>query len=196
MMRGVSVDYNVAKLLLVPSEGNVPHMYLDTKGLVTVGIGNMLPSVAAAQMLNFIDRATTAKATADAIKADYEAVTKQPDSKVASYYRPFTKLDLPNVDIDVLFRARVDEFVGQLKKVYPAFDSFPPSAQLALLDMGFNLGTGGLQKKFPKMNAAIAKLDWAAAGTECNRPDVNQARNDATRALFTAAVAEGAEATK
>ena len=62
--------------------------------------------------------------------------------------------------------------------------------------MAFNLGTGGLQKKFPKMNAAIGKLDWAVAGSECNRPDANQARNDATKALFTAAVAESAKATK
>ena len=36
------------------SEGEIPHLYLDTVGAVTVGVGNMLPGAAAAQKLEFV----------------------------------------------------------------------------------------------------------------------------------------------
>ena len=35
-------------------EGKIPHMYLDTKGLVTVGVGYLLATVVEAQKLPFI----------------------------------------------------------------------------------------------------------------------------------------------
>jgi GH24 family phage-related lysozyme (muramidase) len=73
----MDIDYAHAMVLLVPSEGYVEHMYLDTKGLVTVGIGNMLPSVAAAQALPFVNRSTGNRATADEIAADYASVESQ-----------------------------------------------------------------------------------------------------------------------
>ncbi|WP_291618443.1 hypothetical protein [Colwellia sp.] len=34
-------------------EGKVSHMYLDSKGLVTVGVGHLLKDLASAQKLNF-----------------------------------------------------------------------------------------------------------------------------------------------
>jgi len=46
--------------------------------------------------------------------------------------------------------------------------------------------------EWPKLNAAIAKKDWATAAAECNRPDANARRNSETKALFTAA-AKGTE---
>ena len=63
---------------------------------------------------------------------------------------------------------------------------------LALLDMAFNMGTGKLksQTEWPKLNAAVAKKNWATAAEECNRPDANARRNDETKALFTAAAQE------
>jgi GH24 family phage-related lysozyme (muramidase) len=56
------------------SEGSIPHMYLDTVGKVTIGVGNMLPNVAAAQKLAFVVRTTKKKAIKDQIETDFEAV--------------------------------------------------------------------------------------------------------------------------
>ena len=39
------MGYEDIKKRMIESEGNVTHMYLDTKGKVTVGIGAMLPDV-------------------------------------------------------------------------------------------------------------------------------------------------------
>src|SRR5688500_19103568 len=44
-------------------EGRTRHMYRDTRGHVTVGIGNMLPSAEAAARLPFIDARTGRAAT-------------------------------------------------------------------------------------------------------------------------------------
>jgi GH24 family phage-related lysozyme (muramidase) len=49
-------------------------MYLDTVGKVTIGVGNMLPNVAAAQKLAFVVRTTKKKAIKDQIETDFEAV--------------------------------------------------------------------------------------------------------------------------
>ncbi len=34
-------------------EGKISHMYLDSKGFVTVGVGHLLKDLASAQKLNF-----------------------------------------------------------------------------------------------------------------------------------------------
>ena len=46
------------KKKLFQYEGKIPHMYLDTKGYVTVGIGHLLKDVAAAQKVPFLVRNT------------------------------------------------------------------------------------------------------------------------------------------
>lgn len=176
--------FDEVKILLVPYEGNVEHMYLDTKGLVTVGIGNLLPSESAARALGFVSRTTKAKATPDEISADFKSVAKQKVGLRSRAYREFTKLDLPGLAIDELFRNRVNEFRSQLKKSYPKFEEYPNAVQLATLDMAFNLGVGGLKTKWPRLNAAIDAEDWAAAAENCVRPDAQPVRNAGTVALF------------
>jgi GH24 family phage-related lysozyme (muramidase) len=169
---------------LVPYEGNVSHLYLDTAGKVTVGIGNLLPTAAAAKVLGFVHRITNAPATVAEIQTDFDSVSKQAGARPAAYYRRFTSLDLPPLDIDKLFAVRVAEFQSQLLTSYPRWDGYPPSAQLALLDMAFNLGTFALKNRWPNLNRAIDAQDWAQAANHCIRPQSHAARNDATVALF------------
>lgn len=176
--------FDEIKRLVAPFEGNIPHMYVDTKAFVTVGIGNMLPNTKAAQALAFVNRTTKNAATDREIAADFENVAKQPKAKAARWYRQFTTLDLPDVEINRLFQQRIEEFRGQLRRAYPKYDTYPDGAQLAMLDMAFNLGAGALKKKWPKLNEAIDKLDWAAASDRCERPDANAIRNAAVKALF------------
>lgn len=180
------------KLLLIPSEGNVSHMYVDTVGKVTVGIGNMLPNAAAACALAFVNRTTGNRATPAEITADFNAVAAQPPARSARLYRPFTKLDLPNVAIDNLFRDRVAGFQDELRRAYPDYDDYPDSVQLALLDMAFNMGTAAL-RKWPRLNKAISEQDWEAAAADSTRPKANPARNAAIKALFEKAAEEEEE---
>ena len=184
------MDYERARNFIGPFEGSVSHMYLDTEGLVTVGIGNMLPTADAACALAFVHRDSQAPASRADIAADFDRVRAQPKAMRASAYLASTALDLPPAEIDRLFRRRVDEFLLQLNGLYPQFETYPASAQLAMLDMAFNLGAPALKKRWPKLNDAIDRGDWPAAATECTRPGAQPSRNAGTIALFQAAATE------
>jgi len=166
------------------SEGSISHMYLDTVGKVTVGVGNMLPDAAAAKKLAFVNRTSKKKATDAEIETDFNTVKKQPKGLIASSYKKHTKLDLPATEIDKLLEKRIEEFKKGLKLKFPKFDSYPVTAQMAMLDMAFNLGINGLVTKFPSMKKAIDKLDWSTAAKESNRPQVSKTRNDLVKKWF------------
>ncbi|MES1204579.1 MAG: hypothetical protein ABUS79_01455 [Pseudomonadota bacterium] len=172
------------KMLISPSEGNISHMYLDTVGRVTVGIGNMLPTDAAARALPFTNRISRNNATAAEISADFRTISAQPWPRVARFYRASTALDLPDVQINLLFRQRIEGFQQELRDSYPDYDTYPDPVQLAMLDMAFNLGTAGLKRTWPRLNRAIDSEDWAQAALECNRPQGNASRNTAVKELF------------
>ena len=188
---GLSLDE--IKQHMVPYEGCVPHMYLDTVGKVTVAIGNLLPNVASAKALAFVLRATGAAASPAEIAGDFDAVSKQPKGLFYGKYKEHTRLDLPAGEIDALFKRRVATFEQELRGYYPKYDAFPDKAKLAMLDMAFNLGSTGLKKSWPNLNKAIDALDWAAAAVHCIRPQAQARRNAGTVALFEAAAKEHAQ---
>ena len=159
------------------SEGSISHMYLDTVGKVTVGVGNMLPNVAAAQKLVFVVRKTKKKATAAEIKTDFDTVNKQSKGLIASSYKKHTLLDLPATAIDKLLDTRIAGFKKELKVKFPKFDKYPLTVQFALTDMAFNLGTNGVVTKFPTFTKHIKAEDWKKAAAESNRPQVSTTRN-------------------
>jgi GH24 family phage-related lysozyme (muramidase) len=182
--------FDEIKGFIAPSEGNLAHMYLDSKGFVTVGIGNLLPDADTACALAFVNRTTSNPATRAEIVADFDAVSKQMKGKIARSYRQFTSLDLPDVQINQLFQKRIEGFQKELRKSYAKYDSYPGRVQLAMLDMAFQLGTYGLKNKWPNLNKAIDGEDWTAAAAACRRPDANAIRNDGTKALFEQAAKE------
>jgi GH24 family phage-related lysozyme (muramidase) len=173
-------------------------MYLDTGGNVTVGVGNLLASANDAKLLGFVRRAdpaakppvTAGPATPTEIQTDFDNVNKQTAGKLFSYYRQFTKLDLPDAIIDSLLNSRVMEFKAKLAAAFPDFESYPDGVCAALFDMGFNLGVVGLTSKFPTFCKAVKDKDWATAAKECHRaPPINDDRNDWTKAQFDNAAA-------
>src|SRR5436190_1761603 len=93
--------------MLRDAEGTLPHMYLDTAGMVTVGVGHMTPDAEAAQKLTFVVRSSGSTATEEQIAADYENVSRQQKGMSASHYQQFTKLDMKSSAIDALLSADV-----------------------------------------------------------------------------------------
>ena len=70
--------------LIKNGEGCISHMYLDTVGKVTVGVGNMLPTADAATALPFIQTGSGNNATDNEIRADYNNVAAQASGKLAA----------------------------------------------------------------------------------------------------------------
>jgi len=167
-------------------EGNIEHMYQDSRGFITVGIGHLLKDLAAAQALDFIHQTTDKKATKDEIKIDFESVKKSPADLDASLYKKHTKLKLTSLTIDDLSNKHIKTFEGELNRLYGAaeFQKFPSEVKLALFDMIFNLGMTRLRSRFPKFNKSIKAKDWNEAAKESNRSHVNLARNQYVKKLL------------
>jgi len=175
--------------MIKEGEGCIPYMYLDTVGKVTVAVGQMLPTAAAAQGLTFTRRDNGNRATAAEINEDYQSVSQQPSGRVASFYKPFTKLDMPEDAIDALLGRRIAEFEAALRGDFPAYDSYPDEAKLGLMDMAFNLGNSGLINKFPTFTRAARAKNWRICASECRRVGISDARNAMTKQLFEDAAA-------
>jgi GH24 family phage-related lysozyme (muramidase) len=162
--------------LISAHEGRSRHMYPDTRGNVTVGVGHLLPSVAAAVALPFyivppvLERV---RATAQQISAAY--------AYVKATRQPYLSLVLDDADIDQLLADDIARFEPVVRQAFPEFDNLPAPVQIAIYDMVFNLGS---LRAFPKFVAAVNARDWNLAAEECLRRDVGQKRNHDTADLF------------
>ncbi|MBM3597559.1 MAG: hypothetical protein FJX35_05050 [Alphaproteobacteria bacterium] len=168
-------------------EGSVPHLYLDTVGVVTVGIGHALESVEEATDLPFTAGPHGPKASAAQIEADYLRVKAQPKGRTAGFYRRFSQIVLADAAIADLFVADADDVLADLARRIPEFDTLPAPAQLALLDLALNLGVRGLLEGFPRMLGCLARRHWAGCATESRRPQLGDARNRQVAAWLRAA---------
>ena len=174
-------------------EGTVPWMYLDTKGFVTVGVGELLANAAKAETLTFVDPEGE-PCTQVAILDEFNRVSALVPAKVAAFYRLPTSPVLPHAAIDTLLMNHLNFFDGQLVTRFGNYASFPDPAKLGLLDMIYNLGQVGLFQHFPHFMTAVDKQDWLGAAANCHRVGPSQARHDWTRQQFLAAAAAAAPA--
>lgn len=172
-------------------EGKVNHLYLDSKGLVTVGVGHLISNLADAQKLAF-KSAKGLPASAAEIKADYDSVKKQPANRVALFYKKYTTITLPNTEIDKLTNKHIDSFERELKNIYRDFSTFPPETKMALFDLIFNVGATNLRNKWPNFNAAINAKDWQKAANNSKRGiPVSDERNRYVKDLLEKAARNG-----
>ncbi len=156
------------------AEGRIAHLYLDTKGNVTVGIGHLVPSSGHAVNLELNPES--------AVASDYAAVRTAKPGMLASAYEPLCQSRMYPQDIDAL----LDDDLGQChvdlnKRIN--IEPFPDPAQAAMLDMAFNLGVSGLMK-FSKLCSAALSGDWATAAAECHRKGISEERNHWTEQMF------------
>ena len=99
---------------------------------------------------------------------------------------------LSDAAIDSLARKRLNVLLASLCKLFPGFGGFPVGPQSALIDLGWNLGTGahpGLAG-WPKLRHAcnLVPPDWQGAAEESHCATSRRERNDYRRACFLAAL--------
>lgn len=176
-----------------PFEGAVPYMYLDVKGLVTVGVGNLIDPVELATALPFqFKNQPQQHAWPAQIEAEWHKLKS--DSSLASRGHlacgALTEFELGEEAIDNLINHRLasNEKIVKSQESFQAFDNWPADAQLALLSMAWAMGPDGF-RTFPNFRAACQKMDFETAAKE-SRLDENGnpgliPRNQANFALFT-----------
>jgi len=150
-----------------PLEGSVHWMYLDVRGLVTTGVGNLIDPVSEALKLPWKYKDGT-PATKDAIAKAWRALKSQPElsKRHYRYAERITNLYLSDEDIDALVDQRMRSNEEYFAKTLVGFASFPADAQLAIHSMAWAVGAG-FTAKFPNFTRAAVTQDWVAARAAC-----------------------------
>jgi len=174
--REVAVDSDALAqwTFTAPFEGIVNHLYLDTRGNVTCGVGFLVANREALDRFEWQPDVLTAR-------GDYDRVRASAPAHVAAYYAGLCRATLTPATMRAHFDVHVTTVTAQLAGW--KLGSLPRSARVALVDMAFNLGVGGLNK-YKRLHLAVSAGLWAEAAAECSRKGIQQSRNDATRDLF------------
>jgi len=180
-------------------EGRLSHLYLDSVGCVTVGVGHLIANrndMASLRLMSGGGGKPVQAATLKEKQDEYDTIAKQPKGYRAGWYEKHATLTMRDPDIDALLAAHIASFHTKLvnaytkAKGYPKeFGSLPHDVQLALFDLIFNVGPTGLTK-FTQFNASIKAGDWKKAAEQCNRSQVSGARNAYVKKLLLTASTE------
>lgn len=165
-------------------EGLTTWMYLDVKGLVTTGRGNLIDPVGLAVGLPWARNG--APADQSAIHAEWSKVKAMQAmaNRGGGYFASVTSLRLSDQAVDDLTDTKAQQLYGQLQARF-GLAAWPEPAQLATLSMAWAMGAGF---SFPHWEAAVRAGDWATAADQCTistagNPGVVP-RNAANRELF------------
>ena len=203
-------DLAVALSMLKTYEGNIPYMYLDSRGFVTVGVGFLLSSADdAPSYIFYLNPAPPVppipptpgaklpppvpvprgpqKATAVQIKAEWTNMKGQATNHVESFYQKFTTMKMLPGDIDSVLTVKANSFEAKGRQTFANWDDFASAAQLALLDMIYNLGS---LTAFPSLTKFALAKDWANCAEQCHREGPSEQRNEDTKNRFLAAAKE------
>lgn len=173
-----------------PLEGVVPWMYLDVKGFVTVGVGNLLPDADAAAALPFFpDGSPDAPAGDDEKRQGWTDVHARQDLARVGHraFKTVCNLRLSADDIRALVDAKLLSNESILLRAFPGFPDWPADAQLGLLSMAWALGAA-FPATWPRFSAACRALDFDGAAAECRMQETGNPgvvpRNNANQLLF------------
>lgn len=176
-------------------EGEVAFMYLDTKGLVTTGVGNLIDPVTLATPLPFVFKGQNRvnapggrPATRAEIEAEWRSIKNHPrrNQLITGGHRlcePETDLELDDAARRQLFDDKTAANERQLRGFFNDFDWWPADAQLALMAMGWGLGAA-FPRRWPRFSAACARQDFDAAAAESHISSWRKERNEASLRLF------------
>jgi GH24 family phage-related lysozyme (muramidase) len=174
-----------------PFEGVVHHMYLDIKGLVTVGVGNLIDPVGEAVILPFQFKESERSATKAEIEAEWKTLKANTALAKKGYKAAakVTDLELSDEAIGRLIQKRLLANEKSIRKQEPfaKWDSWPADAQLGVLSMAWAMGASAFVR-FPKFSESCRVMDFTAAAAQCKITDADNPgvtpRNEANQLLF------------
>ncbi len=138
-------------------ENNIPYMYADSEGHVTVGIGHKFENETEATFVPFYqelsgNQKNTNVSANDKRQAykDIKTYWRNNPNSAAKAYENETNLRLEAVDIDRIYSADFIEHLGRAESALQDMDSYPLDAQIGILDLVYNSGSLGGYPKFTK----------------------------------------------
>jgi hypothetical protein len=178
-------------------EGKVNFMYLDVKGLVTIGIGNLIDPINMALKYEFSPKGGSGVASSGEVTAEWQTVKARKDliNAGSSAFNNITRLQLSDRGIKSMVldgAAAIENYIktnASARTFYGNFDNWPADAQLGFMGVAW----GGIplpQFGWHKFPDACKDEDWDAASVECkiNSP-LAAGRNEAHQLMFMNAAA-------
>ena len=161
-------------------EGNVPYMYLDTVGEVTVGVGHLLEDADEAKKLPFFTRKPPGPGrpphpahTAHIANAFNRVLNSGLTNTKVPGFRDLTHIELSPIAVEALFQSDVNIFIPQIngRKWFPGYDfeSYPTGVQLGMLDLVYNLGAKGFFDNYNQFREALKFRNWIRVANESSR---------------------------
>lgn len=141
-------------------EGHLLWLYLDVKGLVTIGDGDLVDPMPLAEGLPFVHRDGT-PATVDEVRAAWlkvKAATAMARLGGGAFAQ-LTTLRLTEEGVDQLVQGRLALNERILQQSFDGFEAWCADAQLGTLSMAWAMG-GGFASKFPIFTEAANEGDW------------------------------------
>ncbi len=179
----------------VSFEGAVPWMYVDVKGYVTTGFGNLIDPIGSAMGLPWLRNSDNAPASPSEISDEWQRVKTSGLEQAGgggSAARDITTLHLDTDGINTLVQGKLDSNESILRGRFSNWDGWPGDAQLAAHSMAW---ADGANFRFPKLVAAVNAIypDFALAADESHTDDVGnpglRPRNKANFILWNNAAA-------
>lgn len=169
-------------------EGYLPFMYLDVKGLVTTGMGNLIDPLPQAQALPW-RKPDGSFASPNEIGAAWSLVKGRQDMKMkgGGAFSGISDLRLDQAGIQQLINGKLDNNDKILLGRFPGMVSWPADAQMGVHSMAWAMGANF---HFPKFEAAVNSLvpDFKEAAIQSHMNDVGNPglvpRNAANVQLF------------
>jgi hypothetical protein len=170
-------------------EGRCYWLYLDTLFYPTTGLGYRVVDLESMRSLPWLTSADT-PATQNQIDAEWRKINNRRDlaAKGGFAYKSAASLHLDDVAVDGLLAITTSTFWSTLTKTLPDLDAWPADAQLALMDMAWNLGPNFLGPKWPNFTKAAKAANFDAAAASCLR-SVKAPRDYRHQRMFTNAAA-------
>lgn len=176
----IQYDFPKWKAHFITVEGNIAHMYLDGKGVVTIGIGCVIYDT----RLSMLRKVDNSLSNFNEVESEYVVIKSLQPAQSMLFYDNKCKLYMTQAEIDKLFTNRLNTKIQEVESGIAHLDSYPELASLVIVDMAFNVGIHGLQVNFPLFTAAFKNKDWITCEKECEREGIQQSRNDWAKASF------------
>ncbi len=175
-------------------EGVKEHPYLDSKRILTIGIGNNVSKAENFMALNLLDAKDGHTLSVEEKESLYAQIMSDIQSNSFSE-KNYSQYHVPTAEIENKFNQQLEQSYHELERKIPDFQALPISVQQALLDMQFNMGNSAFQPTaqtiqgrtylgWPKLFDAIKRHDWSTAAKESRRKDVQPDRNQWTYNKF------------
>lgn len=172
-------------------EGVIRWMYLDIKGLVTCGIGNLIDPMDAALPLPWLRKADGRPASQAEIMAEWQHMKAQTSlsHRGADEAGRVATLVLSDAMVDAIAQRKLEANHETLRRRFPELDDWPADAQVAIHLMAWAMGPG-FPRTWPRFSAACDVRNWASAAAESQIPAAGNAglvpRNAEVRRLLLA----------